>query len=354
MAAARVGGIGGTRPRLVVLRALNLGDILTGIPSLRALRRHFPDHHLTFAGPAAFAPLLRREGLVDDVYDTHELAPLDPRLSGPDVAVDLHGRGPGSQPLLLALTPRRLIAFSHPGIPATSGLPEWRAGEHEVRRWTRLLDESGIPADPAELVITPPTRPTALAGRDVTIVHPGAAAPSRRWPAARYAAVVRAEAGRGRHVVVTGSGAERDLAGEVIRLSGAAGVVNLVGSTDLDGLIGLVATAGRLVSGDTGVAHVAFATGTPSVTLYGPVPPSEWGPPPGAARHRALWAGRRGDPHGPVLDPGLASIGVDDVLAELDELERAPGRPATTADGRPGTGRPTTARSAHDLQEVGR
>jgi hypothetical protein len=48
-----------------------------------------------------------------------------------------------------------------------------------------------------------------------------------------------------------------------------------------------------------------------------------WGPPPDRPRHRALWAGRTGDPHATALDPGLALIGVDDVLAALDEVAEA-------------------------------
>jgi hypothetical protein len=36
--------------------------------------------------------------------------------------------------------------------------------------------------------------------------------------------------------------------------------------------------------------------------------------------HRALWAGRRGDPHGETPDPGLLELTVDRVAAEIDGL----------------------------------
>ncbi len=318
------------RPRVVVLRALNLGDLLTGIPALRALRRHFADYHLTLVAPAAFWPLVRREGLADALSDRHELTSLDPALAFPDVAVDLHGRGPGSQPLLLALRPERLIAFAHPAIPETRGFPDWRPGEHEVARWCRLLDANGIPADRADLALgrSPVAAPPTAVG--ATIIHPGAGAPSRRWPSERFAAVLDAEARAGRRVVLTGSVAERDLALDVARRAAVPAPV-LAGSTDLDGLIAAVQAAGRVVSGDTGVAHLAFASGTPSVTLYGPVPPDEWGPPPGRPQHVALWAGRRGDPHATLMDPGLAAIGVDDVVAALAQVT-APADIAYLAD----------------------
>jgi len=82
----------------------------------------------------------------------------------------------------------------------------------------------------------------------------------------------------------------------------------------------VVARAALVLSGDTGVAHLATAFGTPSVVLFGPVSPGEWGPPPERSRHRALWAGGSGDPHGRVPDPGLLALTPERVLAEIDVL----------------------------------
>ncbi|WP_162795410.1 glycosyltransferase family 9 protein, partial [Nonomuraea lactucae] len=78
-------------------------------------------------------------------------------------------------------------------------------------------------------------------------------------------------------------------------------------------LVGLVRHARLVVSGDTGVAHLASAFRAPSVVLFGPVSPALWGPPPGG-RHVALWAGLNGDPHGDRVDPGLLEIGVSEVV----------------------------------------
>ena len=141
--------------------------------------------------PCCFAPILIGEGVADELADHHGLDPLDPALAGPDVAVDLHGRGPGSQPLLLALRPRRLIAFAHPDLPETAGGPRWRPGEQEVKRWCRLLTDSGIPADPRRLEIRPPAGPPPAVIVGATVIHPGAASPARRWPAERFAAIAR-------------------------------------------------------------------------------------------------------------------------------------------------------------------
>src|SRR5205823_1228874 len=73
---------------------------------------------------------------------------------------------------------------------------------------------------------------------------------------------------------------------------------------------------GRVVSGDTGVAHLATALRTPSVVLFGPVSPRLWGPPEDA-RHLVLWAGRTGDPHAGSPDAGLLEITPEQVLQAL-------------------------------------
>jgi ADP-heptose:LPS heptosyltransferase len=305
---------------VLAYRALGLGDFLTGVPALRALARAFPEHRHVLAAPGALAPLAALTGAVDEVVDT---APLGPAPEGAEIAVNLHGRGPQSHALLRAADPGRLIAFGEHGV-------QWRSDEHEVARWCRLLDESGIPADPGDLGLAPPPVPSPVTP-GATLVHPGAASGARRWPAERFAAVVRAELEAGRDVVVTASAAERELAEAVARegaggeaaarggaAAGGARVTVLAGATDLLGLAAAVAHAGRVVCGDTGVAHLATAYGIPSVVLFGPTPPSEWGPPPARPQHRVLWAGRRGDPHAETPDPGLLEITVQDVLDALE------------------------------------
>ena len=152
-------------PALVALRALGLGDLLTAVPALRALRAAFPEHRVVLAAPAALAPLARLTGAVDELVPAAPLRPLPDRLAGADLAVNLHGRGPESHRGLLALRPRRLLAFACPAAGAAG--PSWRADEHEVRRWCRLLAESGIPADPGDLALEPPPGPpcSAIAGK---------------------------------------------------------------------------------------------------------------------------------------------------------------------------------------------
>ncbi|HEY8581694.1 MAG TPA: glycosyltransferase family 9 protein [Capillimicrobium sp.] len=303
---------------VVTLRALGLGDLLAAVPALRAVRAAYPGERHVLAAPAALEPLALLSGAVDAVADTAPLAALDDALRGAGALVNLHGRGPQSHRVALAAEPARLIAFAHPEVPETDGAPAWRADEHERERWCRLLRESGIPADAGDLRLEAPAAPPPPPAVGATVIHPGAAAPSRRWPAERFAAVARAERAAGRPVVVTGSAAEAPLARAVAEQAGLPGEAVLAGATDLLGLAATVAAAGRVVSGDTGVAHLAVAFGTPSLTLFGPVPPDEWGPPRTPdGRHRVLWRGRRGDPHAERVDPGLYAIEVPEALEEL-------------------------------------
>jgi ADP-heptose:LPS heptosyltransferase len=311
----------GRMPRLVMLRALGLGDLLTAVPAIRAAADAHPGYRRILAAPAALAPLARLSGAIDEVVSVGPLEALPDVLQNAEVAVNLHGRGPHSHRLLRSLAPGRLIAFAN----RENGVrgPAWRSDEHERARWCRLLCECGIPADPGRLHLSAPA-----AGRTdrYVVIHPGAASPARRWPAERFAAVARALRGRGDRVLVTGSSSERPLASRVARLAGLPDDDVVAGATDLMGLARLVGGAREVVSGDTGVAHLAAALRAPSVALFGPTDPALWGPPAGGGRHRVLWAGSTGDPHGERPDPGLLSITVRDVLRVLGVDD--PARPA--------------------------
>lgn len=306
---------GDTRPRLLVLRALGLGDLLTGLPALRALREAFGGHELVLAAPAALAPLVTDVAhRLLDVDFRHAVGALRWDGPPPDVAVNLHGRGPQSTRLLRALRPARLIAFDQHG--GAAGAPAWRADEHEVTRWCRLLVEEGIACDPRRLGLDVAPDPAA---RGATILHPGAANAARRWPVDRWAALASALASEGERLLVTGAPEEAGLARRVAAAAHLPDEAVRAGSTDVAGLAALVAGARRVVCGDTGVAHLATATATPSVVLFGPVPPSRWGPPP-RSRHRALWAGRTGDPHADRPDAGLLALSVPEVLGAVQGL----------------------------------
>jgi ADP-heptose:LPS heptosyltransferase len=303
------------RPTAVVLRPLGLGDLLTGVPALRAIRAAVPGHRLVLATTPALEPLARLIDAVDEVLPARELEALDWTGPPPDLAVDLHGKGPASHVIVAGLHPQRLLTFDSPGYPG----PAWFADEHEVHRWCRLVAVGlGVPADPDALDLGVPPVPAPVRG--AALVHPGAAFPGRRWPADRFAAVARHLAAAGHDVRITGGPAEAELARSVAAAAGLGEDVVLAGRTSALELAALVAAARVVVSGDTGVAHLATAYRRPSVVLFGPVSPALWGPPP-RRQHVVLWHGDgTGDPWGVSLDPALARITVDEVIESLDTL----------------------------------
>jgi ADP-heptose:LPS heptosyltransferase len=305
---------------ILILRALGVGDLAASVPALRGVRAAFPGETVALAAPAWLTPLIDLVGGIDRVLPTDGLGP--PAWSAtPELAINLHGRGPESHRLLRATGAGRMWAFANAAAGHSDG-PGWIEEEHEVDRWCRLLRHYAVAADPCDLALAVPSVPVRAG---VTIVHPGAKSPSRRWPLGRYAAVAKALAAAGHRVLVTGSAAEQDLAVRIATAAGLPAAAVRAGRTGLAELAGLVAHARLVISGDTGIAHLATAYGTPSVVLFGPMPPRRWGPPPGRPYHRSLWHGTRaepGDAPGPAVHPALLRIGVDEVLAAAGDAER--------------------------------
>lgn len=312
---------------ILALRALGIGDLLTAVPAMRALRAVYPGRTLVLATPRWLEPLVDLIGGVDRVVPCSGLdEPLHLSLpSGPDPAVNLHGRGPESHRLLRVARPKRLWAFAYPAAGHHDG-PPWIEDEHEVLRWCRLLDWYGVPADPSDLGLHRPPRSRIPYGRSV--VHPGGKDRRRRWSPERFAAVARALDRMGHHVVITGSTAERTLAEYVAERAGLASRSVLAGRLGLPDLAAAIADARIVVSADTGAAHLATGYGTPSVLLFGPEPPRRWGPPPERRWHRVLWredlAGQPFQPtDGAGIHPALAAISVDEVLTAVAVVDRS-------------------------------
>jgi len=305
--------------RVLVYRALGLGDFLTAVPAYRAIAAGHPHHEVVLAAPEALRPLAGLTGAIDTFLPTKELAPLCWPGSPPEVAVNLHGCGPQSHLLLQGMGAERLIAFERPEL-GISG-PAWVSEEHDVARWCRLVEESGLSTDRSALGLSVPSGEPVV--RDATVLHPGAAAVARRWPAERFAELAIALESAGHRIVVTGVAAELALAREVAQCAGLPNDRVLAGCLDLGALAAVVAAARLVVCGDTGVAHLATAYGCRSVLLFGAMSPELWGPPSSRPQHHVLWhraaVGRqavRGRPH-----PALLDIGVPEVTAAALALD---------------------------------
>jgi ADP-heptose:LPS heptosyltransferase len=152
-------------------------------------------------------------------------------------------------------------------------------GRHETQRQLDLVRTVGATVEDERLVFQVSAEDRAslrakLAGRGIhstsgwTLVHPGATAPSRRYPADRFATVARrlADDGKG-PVLVTGGPDEAELASAVAVQAGK-GVQSLAGSLTLGEFAALIDDAALLVSNNSGPVHLAAAVGTPVVDLY--------------------------------------------------------------------------------------
>jgi ADP-heptose:LPS heptosyltransferase len=317
-----------TADTVLVLRALGLGDALTGLPALRGARRLYPDRFLTMAVGPEIGGWLKGLGLIDEVLPNDRLADLEWPPSGwigvgGHVAIDLHGRGPLSHRILAATAPDELIAFRCRRAGHLAG-PRWQQEEHEVQRWCRLIRSAGGSCDAEDLRL-----PRSGDRTDSVVVHPGAASASRRWPEDRWGLLAGRIARSGRRIIVTGGPGEVELCTRVVEIASAAGGAGAAdmqveaGTLDLPALTTVIGGSALLVSGDTGVAHLATALSTPSVLLFGPTAPQYWGPAIDSTRHTVLWHGsvdEPGNPHGDVIDPALASITASEVIEAVSDL----------------------------------
>jgi ADP-heptose:LPS heptosyltransferase len=297
--------------RIAVLRANALGDFVFALPALDALRAAYPAAEITLLGRPLHADLLRsRPSPVDRVVVVPEADGIpeptsvardreaverffdEQRHERYDIAVQMHGGGRTSNPFVLRLG-ARLTAGAR--TPDAAPLDRWLRYVYFQPEIARNVEVAALVG--ASAAITPPVlRVTgddrraadeALAGdgAGLVVLHPGATAGRRRWPAERFAAVGDLLARDGARVAVTGSEAERGLVEEVAGAMAAPATPLL--DLSLRALVGVLERALVVVANDTGPLHVAGAVGTPTVGIY-------WGgnlvngAPPWRARHRPL------------------------------------------------------------------
>lgn len=311
------------RPVAVALRALGLGDLLTAVPALKAMQSALPQHRLLLATSSWLAPVVALlPGQVQLLPAEGLSAPLPLVHGSVDVVANLHGSGRQSRAIVDALGARITVTHALAGEAGTSWLPQLP----ERERWVRLLAQAGMPGDPDDVVIEVPPEPPQVRG--TAVVHVGAAFGSRRWPIDRFAAVARALQDGGVPVVFSGGAEDAGRARRAAALAGLPGERVVAGRQPLGAFAALVAAARVVVSADTGAAHLASAFGIPSVVLFGPASPQQWGPPPGP--HIALTVDRLrvGDLFGDEPDPALLGVTVPDVVAALRDLGVLPGPPA--------------------------
>jgi ADP-heptose:LPS heptosyltransferase len=297
---------------VIILRALQLGDLLCSVPALRALRRRLPRAHIALVGLAWARDLVERLDAIDELIefpgfpgmpevaaDASVLPQFFERMQARqfDLALQMHGSGLVSNVFVSMLGARRSAGFGVPGVP--NGLDHvvaYPTGRSEVRRHLTLMRSLGISTDD-ERIVVPLTNAdrdqlsslpevSRLAGGSFACLHPGARDPRRRWPLQHFATVGDALAEEGLEVVLTGVADDAPLTA-MVAAQMRHPTVDLAGRTSFGALIALLARARLLVTNDTGVSHLADALDLPSVVVFSGSDPARWAPH-DAFLHRAI------------------------------------------------------------------
>ena len=289
--------------RVLCVRLDTLGDVLMTTPALRAVRERGGGCEVTLLTSPSGAAIAALVPVIDDVivYDAPWLkgtAPRQDATSDLKMIMQLRAGGfdaaivftvftqsalPAAQLCYLADIPLRLAyARENPYQLLSTWIADPDPAEgirHEVERQLALVGHVGCrTADTALAIRVPPVarcRVRALlaslglgAGHPWLLIHPGATAPSRRYPAEGFGEAARVLSGElGAAVLVTGDASEVALADVVCRTAGAR-AHSLAGRLDLAELAALIEAAPVLITNNTGPAHLAAAVGTPSVDLY--------------------------------------------------------------------------------------
>lgn len=277
--------------RIAVLRCNSIGDYLMATPALAALRTRFPQARLTLLGAAWHRSLLAgRPGPVDRVLVLPKVDGLAGQPGGAppadalpgflaaaraeryDLAVQLHGGGAASNPLVRALGAGWSIGLRAGGAPGLDAWVPYRYYQPEVDRFlevVRLVGADG-PTEYPRLAVSDAERAAAAAllpGEGWVALHPGASDPRRRWPADRFGALADALTEAGVAPVLVGSGAETPISAAVLAAARRP-VTDLTGRTDLGTLAAVLERCAVVVANDSGPLHLARAVGAATVGLF--------------------------------------------------------------------------------------
>jgi len=268
--------------RVLCVRFSSIGDVLLTTPLVRALHRRHPDAELYFVTKRAMAPLVVENPYLDRVIELEpkeRITDLARRLRAlrPTHGLDLHGSLRSAALRLLVpcqwgryskrrLARTALIAAKinmygkHVPVPERyfeaaraldahpdGGPPEFFLAPAARERVARWLTERGLDRQPF----------AALA--------PGAAHATKRWPIRHWTALAEQLRTMGYGLVAVGGPGDRELAAQV-----GPAVHNAAEEFTLQETGACLARATVLVSGDTGVMHMATGVGTRVVALFGP------------------------------------------------------------------------------------
>ncbi len=280
---------------IAVICPHRIGDVLLATPLIRSLKSAWPQARIDAVTLDTSAVALEGNPDIDRIIDMPYRASLKDSLRA--VAAPRHhdlavATLPTDRTHLLAWWCSRnragLIPAQGPGHRWKRWNCRWaaeagaRAG-HTVDDYLQIADALGIPRCP---VVVPPRSalapPAALPSMAApyAIIHPSPLFAYKQWTAAGWVALARHLLKRGLAVYLTGGPTAEDKARAeaVVDATDPVRVHTLAGQLSFAELTPLIEHARIYVGPDTSVTHLAAATGTPTVALFGPIDPRVWGP----------------------------------------------------------------------------
>ena len=274
-------------PNILAVRFSSIGDILLTTPLLRAIRHTHTGSRMTVLTKREYVPLLSHNPNVQRVVGLapgRSLLSLAAELRGDDYThlLDLHDNL-RSRALRL-LVPGRWRSYpKHRAARAL--LIHAKRNRYRDRRpvperyFSAARDLNVIPdGQPPEFFLGAEAREIAAAWlasvnleheTNILAVAPGAAHATKRWPVEHWRMLVNRATKEGSAVVIVG-GPDDAALGAALSEGGLGRVASAAGLFGLQATGALLQRARALVSGDTGVMHMATGVGTPVVALFGP------------------------------------------------------------------------------------
>ena len=272
------------------------------VPAVASLRLAFPAARVDWLVEEGFEAVVSHHPAVSNVVTfpkkriRHALRRLDPRplielartlrTSRYDRVLDLQGLARSAAMAWLTRAPGRigLADARELGWLAYTTRAEASAEMHAVERMLAVVAAAGA-APVADMRLYVPPRgkewlaTQAWARRPYVVLAPTSRWPAKQWPAARFAEVALAARAMDLAVAVVGSGGERAQCEAVTALAGRdEGVIDLVGGTDVAGLMACIEGSRGVVANDSAALHLAVGLGRPTVALFGPTRMDRVGP----------------------------------------------------------------------------
>lgn len=284
---------------ILAVRLDNIGDVIMLGPALRAVKETSPQARITLLASPAGAAAVPLLPWIDDVItwrpiwqDVGGRMPFDPARERELIAI-LAQRGfdaaliftsfsqtphvPGYVCYLAGIPLRAGESKEFGGSALTNELKGSSDQLHQAERNLRLIEQLGFIVHDRQLMVAIPPEARAAApalldkagidaDRPFLLLHPGASAQARRYPAERYGVLARLLTRRGWQVLVTGVERETALIEEVIEHAPQARC--LIGGTTLAEYAALVELARLVICNDTLPMHLADAVRIPEVVLF--------------------------------------------------------------------------------------